>query len=130
MEMLRVYVLPVILALGAVLLLAVETRTLQNDLGQKTPRWVRFGRRVAGALTIAAIGFMMHFARSLPTAGESQETVWNQFYYWIWVLGLVCFALFLAVWDVMDSIRTLKKHLETVEREEFVRLQERLKMRK
>jgi hypothetical protein len=129
MEVFRIYVLPAVLCLGAAVLLAVESRTLSLGLAGKSPHWARFIRRSLGALSIAAIGFMLHFGSSLPTAGVSEPELWRQFSYWVWVLGLVAFACLLAVWDVLASIRALKVHLDKVERDEFARLQEQIRKR-
>lgn len=130
MELVRIYALPLILVLGAALLLGVETRNIQLDMARGTPRWTRFGRRMAGALIIATVGFMLHFGSSLPAPGASQETVYHQFYYWMVVLALVLMAMGLAAWDAIDSVRVLKHQVETLERSEVELLQEELRKRR
>lgn len=130
MEIIRVYVLPGLLVAGAILLLAVETRALQASLAQGSPRWLRFGRRMTGAVLIAVTAFMLHFAEGLPTPDTSPEVVTRQFRYWMWVVGVVCTAMGLAAWDVLDSIRLLKSQIDTVEQDEMNTLKEQLKLRK
>lgn len=130
MEFVRVYVLPLILGFGAALLLAVETRSIQLERARGAPRWVRFGRRTVGALIIAAVGFMLHFGSTLPTPDASQETVYRQFYYWVGVLALVLVTMGLASWDAIDSVRTLKSHVETLERAEVELLEQELRKRR
>lgn len=130
MEFVRIYVLPLILGLGAALLLGIETRAIQLELARGAPRWMRFGRRMVGALIIAAVSFMLHFGNTLPTPGASQETVYRQFYYWIAVLALVLVAMGLAAWDAIDSVRTLKHHVETLERAEVELLRDELRKRR
>lgn len=129
MEILRVYLLPLILAVAAVLLLAVETRALQLEMAGRRPRWSRFIRRMLGAVCIAAIAFMLHFGSSPPTREVAVEVVHRQFYYWIWVLALVLFTVMLAMWDAIDSVRAIKHHLEVVERDELASLQEQIRKR-
>lgn len=130
MEFVRVYFLPLALSLGAALLLGVETRAIQVELTRGAPRWLRFGRRMGGALIIAIVAFMLHFGSSLPAPGTNQETVYRQFNYWLIVLGLVLAAMVLAAWDAIDSVRTLKSHVETLERAEVELLQEELRKRR
>lgn len=127
MEIVRIYVLPLVLSLGAAVLLGSETLVLQSERARGAPRWMRFGRRASGALLIAAVAFMLHFGGSLPTAGASQETVYRQFHYWVAVLGLVLVAMALAVWDVFDAFRSIRQHVESIEKSEMQRLQEALR---
>lgn len=123
-DVFRTYIFPAFLTLGALMLLAVETRTLQHDLARKSTRWPRFVRRILGALVIEAIAFMVHFSPRLPRPGTSTAKVWQQYDYWMWVLGLVLVAVALAFWDVIASIRALKQQIDAIYREEDMPLLE------
>lgn len=129
MEAVRVWILPAFLTASALLLLATETRSIQAGLRERAPQWMRFHRRALGALTIAAIAFMVHFSKGLPTAATPEVDVYRQLQYWTWILVLAMVVILLAVWDALASIRALKRHLERVAREELQGLKDQLRSR-
>ncbi|HXE72568.1 MAG TPA: hypothetical protein VNO81_07895 [Candidatus Nitrosotenuis sp.] len=124
MEIVRVYVFPAFLLLGALALALVEVRALRTEGRAGRPNWVRFWRRLAGSVLMVAVGAMVALGDSSP-GGEMRAAV-ARLQYWMYVLVLVGVAMALAFWDVLDGLRSLRRYVEDVERDEMRRLKDHL----
>lgn len=124
MEIVRLFVFPLVLLLGAGALVRMEAAALAAERRAGHPRWIRFGRRVAGAACIAAIAAMLHFGPVSLPPGASREVIERISYYWITVMLLALLAMVLALWDVSEGLR---HHAESVAQEEITRLREQLR---
>lgn len=128
MEMIRVWVVPLLLVAGAGWLALQEVQHLLAEAGHRP--WLRFFRRLAGAAILLGVAVMVHEGETSTPNPVSRDEAIRLFHYWMTVLGLVLMAMFLALWDVMDGLRRLGSYLEEVERDEVQALQDRLKERK
>lgn len=126
MELFRVYAFPAMLVLGAMWLAAVEWRHFRTD---GSPSLMRLLRRLAGAAVLVAVAVMVHLGDTSAGPRLTLQEATDRFHYWMAVLGLVAFAMVLAVWDVIDGLRRLGSYLEDVERDEMQSLRQRLKER-
>lgn len=129
MEPVRVYVFPALMITGALWLALVELRHFRYEHAIGHSPWTRLVRRLMGAVVLLAVAVMIHFGETSTAVKLTQEQAIARFHYWMSVLGLVVFAMGLALWDVIDSLRKLGSYLEEVERDEMHTLRQRLKER-
>lgn len=127
MEPLRVYVFPALMIAGALGLALVEIRHFHYERAIGHAPWMRFVRRLVGAAVLVAVATMIHFGEVSNAVRLTQEQAIARFHYWMTVLGLVVFAMGLALWDVIDGLRKLGSYLEEIERDEMQTLRQRLK---
>ena len=128
MEMIRVWLVPLLLLAGAAWLAFQEVQHLRAEAGQRP--WLRFFRRLTGAALLVGVALMVHEGETSTAPTMPKAEALRLFHYWMTVLGLVLMAMILALWDVMDGLRRLGSYLEEVERDEVQALHERLKERR
>ncbi len=112
------YIVPFLLLIGAFWLGLQEAVAFRRA---SVRPWVRLFRRWCGAIILVIIAYMLYKgdttlilmskeeARRL--AESNREYVSGCLNYWTTVMGLVCATVVLALWDVVDSLKRIKRML-------------------
>lgn len=122
MEAVRVYLLPLVLGAGALVLVTLEVAALL-----RYRRWVRFLRRFAGGALMMVIAAMLHRGQAAPPPHGDHQAALEQLSYWQAVLGLVAGTVLLALWDMVEGIQGIRQFIDEVERDEIRTLREHLR---
>ncbi len=127
MEWVRLYLFPVGLTLIGCVLMHLELAHYTRERRRaRQPARLRFVRRMAGALTMIAIAVLVHLGEVAPGPAQSMDETRAMLDHWLWVLGLVILAMALAIWDVLEGVRSLRRYFEEMEQEEVARIREHL----
>lgn len=73
-----------------------------------------------------AIAVLVHFGEVAPGQFKSVDEAQAMLNHWLWVMGLVILAMGLAIWDVLEGVRSLRRYFEDMEQEEVTRIREHL----
>lgn len=127
MEWVRLYLFPLGLTLIGCVLMHLELAHYARERRRgRRPAGLRFVRRLAGALTMIAIAVLVHLGEVAPGQVKSVDEARAMLDHWLWVMGLVILAMGLAVWDVLEGVRSLRRYFEDMEQEEVARIREHL----
>lgn len=126
MELVRLYVFPLGLSLVGCVLIHLEMAHYARERRRGRASTMRFLRRITGALLMIAIAVLVHVGKVAPGPVQDPEEARALLDHWLWVMGLVVGAMVLAVWDVVDGVRSLRRYFEDMEQEEVNRIREHL----
>lgn len=99
--------------------LALGIREIRNPV-RLTGVVTRARRRLFGASLLCVLGGLIGRG-PLPQAPVSQEVLMNSALYWSGVGLLTLVLVALAVWDTIDGVRALNRHLDLTEGRELDR---------
>lgn len=126
MEWVRLYVFPIGLSLVGCVLMHIELAHYGRERRRGRGSLTRLIRRLSGALIMIAIAILVHLGKVAPGPVQSPDEARALLDHWLWVMGLVLAAMVLAVWDVIDGVRSLRRYFEDMEQEEVSRIREHL----
>lgn len=126
MEWVRLYVFPIGLTLVGCILMHLELAYYTRERRRGRGNVVRLIRRVSGAVIMVAIAVLVHLGKIAPGPVQNPQEARALLDHWLWVMGLVLVAMILAVWDVIDGVRSLRRYFEDMEQEEVSRIREHL----
>lgn len=127
MEWVRLYLFPLGLTLIGCVLMHLELAHYARERRRgRQPARLRFVRRMAGALIMIAIAVLVHLGEVAPGQVQSVDEARAMLDHWLWVMGLVILAMVLAIWDVLEGVRNLRRYFEDMEQEEVARIREHL----
>lgn len=126
MEWVRLYVFPLALSLTGCILIHLELAHYSRERRRGRPPLTRLVRRLLGAFIMIAIAVLVHLGKVAPGPVQSADEARALLNHWLWVMGLVMVAMGLAVWDVFDGVRSLRRYFEDMEQEEVTRIREHL----
>ncbi len=126
MELVRLYLFPLGLSLVGCILIHLELAHYARERRRRRASLMRLLRRLTGALIMIVIAVLVHVGKIAPGPVQSPEEARALLNHWLWVMGLVVVAMILAVWDVLDGVRNLRRYFEDMEQEEVSRIREHL----
>ncbi|MBQ7568995.1 hypothetical protein IJT17_09340 [bacterium] len=120
------YVVPTLLCLGALWLALQEYVGFRRCSGKP---WIRFLRRISGAVLLIVIAYMMHKGdttlifmesdKAAEYAKQNREYANGCLNYWMTVMVMVMATVAMAIWDVIDSLIRIRSMLSESAREDM-----------
>ena len=114
MKFFGIYILPLLLILGALYLIFREliihryyAKRHKVDVRGK----IRLARKVTGAILVIIIAVMIaHGLTGHPP--PTPETFHIQMNYWLWVFGIALATVIIAFWDAYEGVKNLETSID------------------